>query len=329
MTQVQRISNPPLSTAQPPLRAAISSTGRTLDQRLPCFKLQHPGRFRKRPARVERPRFATALRAKFVFANFRRVRLFDAHCHLQDERLPDTDAVLRRAYDAGVERLSCCGSAEADWPDVLRMAQEHPCIVPSFGLHPYYVGERTAAWDQILRKYLETVPSGVGEAGLDHALEPRDDAAQEEVFRIQIQIARDLRRPISVHCRRAWDRMISFLEQVGPPSAGVIFHAYSGGAEQVPRLVELGGFFSFSGSLTRSGNKRGRRAAAAAPADRLLVETDAPDMPPVIGGTAPSVNEPANLVYVVRTLAEVRGTTAEEIADLTWENACRVFAFAG
>ncbi|MBN1269067.1 MAG: TatD family hydrolase, partial [Kiritimatiellae bacterium] len=206
------------------------------------------------------------------------MRLFDAHCHLQDDRIADVDTVLRRAREAGVERLSCCGSSEEDWEAVFQIVGKHPEVIPSFGLHPYYVAGRTPRWKEILREYLAKVPSGVGEAGLDHALENRDDAAQEEVFRAQIEIARELGRPLSVHCRRAWDRMLSFLGETGAPPAGIIFHAYSGSPELVRPLVELGGFISFSGSITRSGNKRGHRSAREVPADRLLIETDAPDM---------------------------------------------------
>jgi len=259
------------------------------------------------------------------------MNLFDAHCHLQDERLaPDLDAVMRRAGQADVRRFLCCGSSETDWPRVADLATRYPGVTPAFGLHPWYVRERSPDWLDMLRRHLLTTSSTVGEIGLDHAIEPRNDEEHESVFVAQLDLARRLNRPVSIHCRRAWERLLSVLGSSEPLPRGFMIHSYSGGPELVKPLADLGAYFSFSGSITRSGNRRGHRAAREVPADRLLAETDAPDLPPVIhdgdGVIEPAVNEPSNLRFIIAALADLRASSIEELAELTWNNACRLFS---
>lgn len=262
-------------------------------------------------------------------------RLFDAHCHLQDERLaPHLDAFMGRAAAAGIAGWHCCGTRESDWNAIRRLAPRFPGIRVSFGLHPWYTADRTSGWLEDLQTLLRESPSGVGEIGLDHALDKETFAVQEEVFLAQISLAARLRRPVSVHCRRAWGRMMELLDNHGWPPDGILFHSYSGGAELVPRLVRRGAFFSFSGAITKEKNARAREAAGAIPADRILVETDAPDLLPDIPHQAPhpvtpghsTVNEPYNLVYVIDTVAALRGWSSTQTAAITAGNAERFFA---
>ena len=144
------------------------------------------------------------------------MHLFDAHCHLQDERLlPQLDAVMGRAAGHGVVRMMCCGSCAADWPQVRTLAPRFPQVSLSFGLHPWYVGERSPDWLGLLREYLAGGPAAVGEIGLDHALAKSTYAEQETVFLAQLDLAKELHRPVSIHCRRAWGRMMELLEARG------------------------------------------------------------------------------------------------------------------
>ncbi len=254
--------------------------------------------------------------------------LYDAHCHLQDARLaPDLAGVMARAAAAGVEQLLCCGTAEKDWPQVLALATRHPQVRPALGLHPWHAGNRSARWVQGLWGLLCKHPAAaVGEIGLDHALATRNDAEQAAVFREQLALAREMGRPAVVHCRRAWGALLEILRRDGPWPAGFMIHSYSGAADLVPELAALGAYFSFSGSLTLHGNRRGHAAAQAVPEDRLLIETDAPDLPPARPGRQPEdLNEPANLVMVRDKLAELRGLPAADVARLTWNNARRLF----
>lgn len=251
--------------------------------------------------------------------------LFDAHCHLQDERLagrlPD---VLNRAEHAGVRRMLCCGCHERNWETVLALAQAHPEIVPSFGIHPWYMDGRTDGWYGTLERFLAHQPSGVGEIGLDHAVTPRADEEQESVFIAQLRLARRLNRPVSLHCRKAWGRLLEILRAEGGVGCGGLIHSYSGSVELVKPLEEMGLYISFSGAITRPANKRGHQALAAVSPERLLIETDSPDLPPI--GAVAMVNEPANLVLVAVGVANILGRSPEWVAEQTFANANRLFA---
>ena len=251
--------------------------------------------------------------------------LFDAHCHLQDERLAARlPEVLSRAERSGVRRMLCCGCHERNWDAVLSLAQAHPEIVPSFGIHPWYMDGRTDGWMETLKRFLAGQPSGVGEIGLDHAVNPRVDEEQESVFIAQLRLARRLQRPVSLHCRKAWERLLKILSQEGGVGWGGLIHSYSGSAELVKPLEEMGLYISFSGAITRFGNKRGRRALAAVSPGRLLIETDSPDLPPI--GAAGAVNEPANLALVASGVANILGRSPDWVAEQTFANASRLLA---
>jgi len=253
------------------------------------------------------------------------MQLFDAHCHLQDERfagqLPE---VLNRAAQAGVRRMLCCGCHERNWDAVRALARAHPEIVPSFGIHPWYMEGRTEGWLEILDRFLSDQPSGVGEIGLDHAVTPRADEEQEAVFIAQLRLARRLKRPVSLHCRKAWERLRKIISQEGGVGRGGLIHSYSGSAELVKPFEEMGLYISFSGAVTRSGNKRGQQALAAVSPERLLIETDSPDLPPA--GAAGAVNEPANLVLVALGAADILGRSPDWVAEQTFANASRLLA---
>lgn len=253
------------------------------------------------------------------------MQLFDAHCHLQDDHLTAClPEVLSRADKAGVKRMLCCGCHESNWDSVRGLALEHPEIVPSFGIHPWYLQGRTGNWLETLDRFLVGQPSGIGEIGLDHAVDNRRDEEQTEVFIAQLRLARRLRRPVSLHCRKAWGQLREILSREGGVGWGGLVHSYSGSAEMVRPLEEMGLYISFSGAITRSGNKRGRQALVAVSSERLLIETDSPDLPPV---NAPGmVNEPANLPLVVSVVADILGQAPERVAERTFANANKLFA---
>ncbi len=256
--------------------------------------------------------------------------LFDAHNHLQDIRFSaDIAEVLHRARGLGVTYDACCGTNPDDWSAVETLASGDRRIVPSFGLHPWYLEQRTEDWLEILEAFLKRNPgAGVGEIGLDHALATRRDEEQAAVVQSQLALARRLDRPVSIHCRRAWAAILHELNKAGPLSAGFVVHAYSGSLEFVELLCARGGYISFSGSLTHPRNRRARACCVAVPEDRLLIETDAPDMMPLIAGRPPSANgrnEPGNLVVVLETVARCRERSMSRIAELTMRNARRLF----
>jgi TatD DNase family protein len=270
------------------------------------------------------------------------MKLFDSHCHLQDDALfPAIGNVMERASAVGVERMACCGTSPNDWQKVLRLAEQFPQVIHMIGIHPWFIKGRDGSpsrpddaarpavepyhWEQdfqTLRKLLREHPeAGIGETGLDSQTRFTNRAEQEASFAAHLDLARELNRPVAVHCVQAWGRLIEILRQHSAPR--VLLHAFGGAEELIPELIDLNCWFSFCGSVANPNAKRIRSAAVAVPADRLLIETDSPDF--TLPGCQPP-NEPANLVQVVCAVAELRGISPGSLAELTFGNTERFFA---
>ena len=252
---------------------------------------------------------------------------FDAHCHLQDERLvPEWPGVLARARRAGVLGIAVKGARESDWSRVAALAEREKGLHPSFGLHPWFLGERSGDWMAALEARLVAFPeAGVGEIGLDP--EPKGDGGvpmeeQEEVFKAQLALAVGLDRAVSIHVRGAWGRLLALLDEVDFPERWMV-HCFGGSVEVARVLLARGAYLSFSGTVTRVNNRRAVAVLPAVPVERLLVETDAPDLLP--RGAVGPLNEPANVVRVVERVAAIRGESVGELAEQTDQNARRFF----
>ena len=260
--------------------------------------------------------------------------LFDAHNHLQDTRLDAVrDEVMQLLPTLGIGEVVVDGSAEDDWEDVAKLAREHAWVRPSFGLHPWYVKERTAAWQQRLRDYLLAFPKApVGEIGLDRWIENPDIEAQIECFRWQLELATELDRPATIHCLRAWGLLDEQLHTLRLPARGFLLHSYGGPAEMIPGFVKLGAYFSLSPYFGHARKAQQLATFAAVPLDRLLAETDAPDMwppdelnPHPLQHEGKTINHPANLRVSYELLAQVRGVEVEELIGQIAQNYRRLF----
>ena len=151
------------------------------------------------------------------------LRFFDAHNHLQDERLaPQRAEILAALPAAGVAKMVVNGSCEEDWPEVLALAKSVPSVIPSFGYHPWYVGERTANWRENLVKFLDAVPSAIGEIGLDKWIKGHNLADQREVFAWHLRLAAARNLPVSIHCLEAWGTMLEVLRAEPRPGCGFV-----------------------------------------------------------------------------------------------------------
>lgn len=260
----------------------------------------------------------------------------DAHGHLQDPRLaPHLPGVLARARQSGVAILHVNATSESDWPAVRALADAHPGVICSFGIHPWFLQGRSAAWLHNLRAALAARPAGIGEIGLDGRMGDGLDADREAVFRAQLELSYELALPASLHCRDAWEPMLKILLALPPHPAGLLVHAYSGPADALPALAAKNVHVSFGGTLSRPKNARARENAARVPAGRFLLESDAPDLPPTLpDGQAPHLvgddgkilSEPAYVPYVGQILAQIRGTTTADVAAQTTAAAQRLFA---
>jgi TatD DNase family protein len=253
---------------------------------------------------------------------------FDTHCHLQDARFgAGLDSVVDRGLAAGVTHMVTCGTGESDWGTVLALASRRPCVIPFLGLHPWFIQEANPGWFMALTRLAGEHPIGIGECGLDFALETFDREAQESAFKVQLRLARDANRPVSIHCRRAWERLEAIVREVGLPDVGAAVHSFSGSAEVALQLQRLGLSLSFSCSLANPTNKRVAKAVVAVSLDHLLFETDAPDIPPrhMQGYAEGALNEPANIRLVAQTAARLRAQDEGILADCAYANAKRLF----
>ncbi len=279
-----------------------------------------------------------------------RLRYFDAHNHLQDEWLePHLTKALRQLQELPVAGAVVNGTCEEDWDQVAAMAKEHPWIRPSFGLHPWLVGNRSAGWQEKLNALLAKYPKAkVGEIGLDRWITDRarpDDPRleglrrapieeQRDVFTFQLQLSLDLNRAVTIHCLDAWGALWEFMRRGPPHPRGFLLHAYGGPAEMIPSFAERGGYFSFNGYFLGEGKQRQQEAFRHVPLDRLLVETDAPSMPlPTpwrthklpTGPKNTALNHPANIEAVYAGLAALRSLTVQELCAIAEENFHRLF----
>jgi TatD DNase family protein len=257
--------------------------------------------------------------------------MIDAHNHLHDARLaPHRAAAFAELAALGVERAVVNGTRADDWPAVTALAAEHACVWPSFGLHPWHVATRPADWLEKLRALLVAHPrAGVGEIGLDRWIKGHDPAAQAQVFTAQLALAVELDRVPTIHCLRAWGALWATLRAQPVPARGFLLHAYGGPAELAAGLAARGAYFSFSPYFLHARKAAQREIFRTLPAERLLVETDAPDLaPPDAANPRPlpgGLNHPGNLDLAYAALAGLRGWPRAELAARVAENFARLF----
>ncbi len=266
------------------------------------------------------------------------MRFYDAHNHLQDDRFAGRQSELLDACEkSGIARMVVNGACESDWLQVLALARENKMVLPSFGYHPWYLAERTPDWQRNLKKFLDEVPSAVGEIGLDRWKPGLRYEGQEEVFLAQLQIAAERNLPVSIHCLQAWGRMHELLQTNPRPARGCVLHSYGGPAEMIPAFTKLGAYFSFPGYFLQERKLKQRETFKQVPADRLLIETDSPDqhLPPEkilyphAAADGSPLNHPGNLPAVYSGLAELLGEKLEPLTARVGENFRRVFGGIG
>lgn len=249
----------------------------------------------------------------------------DSHNHLQDPRLGEPAPVIAAMRTAGVGRCVVNATFEADWPAVEALALAHPdFITPAFGIHPWKAHTAVDGWRERLALLLEKHPHAtVGECGLDRWVSSPPMEIQLPVFIDQLRLARAMRRPVTIHCLKAWGPLLEALAQCPPPR--FLMHSFGGSIETARQLLPLGAFFSFSGHFLHPRKAAVLEVFRQLPRERILLETDAPDMlapEEIISHPLPEkLNHPANLPAIGRALAAALGIEAAELAALTRANA--------
>lgn len=252
--------------------------------------------------------------------------LVDSHCHLDHWREDEIPEVVARARAAGVGALVTIGTRLAQAETVKRIAAAHPEVWCTVGIHPHNAAETPVPTvEEILRLADNPRVVGIGEAGLDYHYDRAPRAVAAEVFRVQIRAAQRSGLALVIHARDADDDIAAILEDEharGGPFRFVL-HCFSSGRRLAEVGVALGGMVSFSGILTFKRSDELRAIAREVPAERLLVETDAPYLAPepYRGKRC----EPAMVVHTAAKLAELRGMSPQALAELTTANAERLF----
>jgi TatD DNase family protein len=253
--------------------------------------------------------------------------IIDTHCHLDFPDLAaQLPAVLERARAAGVVAMICIGSGQdlGNARAAVALAAQEPDVFAAVGIHPHDVAAMTEEDWQALES-LARAPRvvGIGESGLDFFYDRSPREVQRAAFRRFIGLARAVGRPIICHIRDAHEEAAEILASEGAGEVGGVIHCFSGGPADARRYLDLGLHLSLAGILTFKNAQPIRDAAAAAPLDRLMVETDAPFLAPV--PHRGKRNEPSYVRETLACLAGLHGLSLDEAAARTTANARRLF----
>jgi TatD DNase family protein len=253
--------------------------------------------------------------------------LIDSHCHLDfPDFAGELDAVVARARTQGIARMVSISTRVKRHDALLAIAERFPDVFCSVGTHPHHAQEEPeVGTKELIERTRHPKVVALGEAGLDYHYDhsPRD--LQEKSFRAHIAAARETGLPLVIHAREADADVAKILtEETGKGAFPAVMHCFTGGRDLAMTAIDLGLSISFTGILTFKNSQYLRDIAKELPADRIMVETDAPYLAP--GPYRGKRNEPAYVVETAKVLAQVRGIPQEEIARQTTENFFRLFS---
>ena len=251
--------------------------------------------------------------------------LIDSHAHLEmSDFRRDLEEVIQRARESGVEYIFTVGTEKKDWKRAIEIAQSHPFIYAILGVHPHNAKEIDDQTYGALKVLCQNEKvRAFGEIGLDfyRNLSPRE--IQLNRFREQIALARELELPIVVHDREAHQETLEVLKSEKAEALGGIIHCFSGDYEMAREFMDMGFYISVPGSITYKNAEPFREIVKKLPLESLLVETDAPFLTPIpFRGKR---NEPGYVRYTAEKVAEIKKVSIDKVAEVTTENALRVF----
>jgi TatD DNase family protein len=256
--------------------------------------------------------------------------LIDSHCHLDFAAFDDDrKQVIERARNKGVGRIVIPGVAAATWQKLIALCEQDPRLDFALGLHPWFLTEFQSSdldlLTQLLNQYKGKVKA-VGEIGLDYGGKVNiSQKQQEQIFCAQLELARQHQLPVIVHHHKSHHRILHCLKTTDFDQGGVI-HAFSGSIEQAQAYLKKGFKFGIGGTITYPRARKTRETVATLPAEAILLETDAPDMP--INGRQGQRNSPEYLDEVLLALAEIRQQSAAELERQSDANTRQLFGLS-
>ena len=255
----------------------------------------------------------------------------DSHCHLDCIDLVDFnndfDQLVKHSRDSEIEHMLCVSINLKEYPSMLEKVRAYPNISVSAGMHP--MADQS---DEFSTEYLTTLATdekvvAIGETGLDYFYHKGDPTWQQERFRAHIQVANTVEKPVIIHTRDAGLDTIEILQQEKADQCGGVIHCFTETQDFANQAMELGFMISISGIVTFKNADSLRKIVKTIPDERILIETDSPYLAPI--PHRGKQNQPAFVKHVAETLAEIRNTSVEHIAEVSRNNFYRLFKLAG
>lgn len=254
--------------------------------------------------------------------------LVDSHCHLDAAEFDaDRGFVVERAQNAGVAKIVVPAIGRINFDAVLALAERYSCCLPALGIHPLFAEQALPEDLDMLREKLQSArPVAVGEIGLDFFVEGLDREKQEYYFVQQLKLAHEFDLPVILHVRRSVDQVLKHLRRINV--RGGIAHAFNGSRQQADIFIKLGFKLGFGGAMTWPRALHLQELAMTMPLESIVLETDAPDIPPAWIGRN-GRNSPEQLPEIARFLARLRKVSVEEVIEKTTQNVHEVLPHMG
>lgn len=252
--------------------------------------------------------------------------LIDSHCHLNYKGLvEDQQGALTRARAAGVTGMLNISTRQCEWVDVIAVAEREPDVWASVGIHPHEADRHAdLGAEALLTAAAHPKVIAIGETGLDYYYDHSDRRTQQDLFRVHVAVSRETGLPLIVHTRDAEEDTARIIaEEMGKGAFPALIHCFTASADFARQMLDLGLTISLSGIVTFKNAKDLQAVAQDIPEDRLLVETDSPFLAPVPHRGRPC--EPAFVADTARFVANLRGTTPEQLAEITSRNFFALF----
>jgi len=249
----------------------------------------------------------------------------DSHCHIpMIEMEGGVDAIISSAREQGIDRMLCVSVDMDSYPALLELAGNYDCISASVGVHPNTQMQTEISVVDLVRHASDPRVVAIGETGLDYFRSVGDLDWQRDRFRNHIRAAKQVNKPLIIHCREAKEDVLRILKEEGADEVGGVMHCFVEDMETAMRSIDLNFYISFSGIVTFKSAVALQQVARQLPESCILIETDAPYLAPV--PYRGRQNQPAYVRHVAESLAELRGTSLEQIASVTTANYYKLFS---
>ena len=252
--------------------------------------------------------------------------LFDTHAHLNDDAyLEDLEETIARAKEAGVKLINIVGFDDKSIEKALKITAKYDFLYLTVGWHPVEAIDFTEEKYEMIKNIALTNDKvvAIGEIGLDYHWDKSPKDVQKEVFKRQIQLAKEVNKPIVIHTRDAMADTIQILQEEKASEIGGIMHSFSGSVESMNIMLKENFYISLGGPVTFKNAKTPKEVAKACPLDKLLIETDCPYLTPT--PYRGKRNEPAYVHYVAQEIADLKEMSYEQLTKQTFNNACTLF----